>query len=103
MLRVPFPYIAFISLVAFAAGILNTWSRFAVPALTPVLLNVSFIVAAAFLAPYFDPPVMALAWAVVAGGFLQLAFQLPYLARLGLLPRWRLDFRHPGVARVLGL
>ena len=103
MLRITFPYIAFISLVAFAAGVLNTWSRFAVPALTPVLLNVSFIVAATLFAPYFDPPVMVLAWAVVAGGFLQLAFQLPYLARLGVLPRWRLDLRNPGVRRVLGL
>jgi putative peptidoglycan lipid II flippase len=103
MLRITFPYILFISLVAFASGILNTWSRFAVPAFTPVLLNVSFIVAAAFAAPWFDPPVLALAWAVAAGGVLQLAFQLPFLARIGMLPRWRLDLRHPGVARVLKL
>jgi putative peptidoglycan lipid II flippase len=103
MLRITFPYVLFISLVALSAGILNSWSRFAVPAFTPVLLNVSFIVAAAFAAPYFDPPVMALAWAVFAGGALQLAFQLPFLARIGMLPRWRLDLRHPGVTRVLKL
>ena len=103
MLRITFPYVLFISLVALASGILNTWSRFAVPAFTPALLNVSFIVAAAFAAPYFDPPVMALAWAVLAGGALQLAFQLPFLARIGMLPRWRLDLRHPGVARILKL
>ena len=103
MLRITFPYILFISLVALAAGILNTWSRFAVPALTPALLNVAFILAAAFAAPWFDPPVLALAWAVFAGGALQLAFQLPFLARIGMLPRWRLDLRHPGVARVLKL
>ena len=103
MLRICFPYIAFISLVALAAGILNTWNRFAVPAITPALLNVCFIVAALGFADHFDPPVLALAWAVFAGGALQLAFQVPFLARLGLLPRWRLDFSHPGVRRVLRL
>ena len=103
LLRITFPYILFISLVALAAGILNTWSRFAVPAFTPVLLNVSFIVAAAFFAEHFDPPVLALAWAVFAGGVLQLAFQLPFLARIGVLPRWRLEWRHPGVRRILKL
>src|SRR5688572_4692007 len=103
LLRITFPYIAFISLVAFAAGILNTWNRFSVPALTPALLNVSFIVGAAFFAERFDPPVMVLAWAVFIGGALQLAFQVPFLARLGLLPRWRLDFSHPGVRRILFL
>jgi putative peptidoglycan lipid II flippase len=103
MLRITFPYIFFISLVALAAGVLNTWSRFAVPAFTPVLLNVSFIVAAAFLAGRFDPPVMALAWAVSAGGALQLAFQLPFLRRIGMLPRWRFDPRHAGMRRVLKL
>lgn len=103
LLRITFPYVLFISLVALAAGVLNTWNRFAVPAFTPVLLNVSFIVGAAFGAPYVDPPVMALAWAVFAGGVLQLALQLPFLARLGLLPRWRLNLSHPGVRRVLKL
>ncbi|MFY9314444.1 MAG: murein biosynthesis integral membrane protein MurJ [Burkholderiales bacterium] len=103
LLRITFPYIVFISLVALASGILNTWSRFAVPAVTPVLLNVSFIVGAAFFADRFDPPVLVLAWAVFAGGLLQLLLQLPFLARLGLLPRWRLDLRHPGVRRVLTL
>jgi putative peptidoglycan lipid II flippase len=103
LLRITFPYIVFISLVALAAGVLNAWSRFAVPAFTPVLLNVSFIVAAAFFAERFDPPVLALAWAVFVGGALQLALQLPFLARIGMLPRWRLNLRHPGVARVLKL
>jgi putative peptidoglycan lipid II flippase len=101
LLRITFPYIVFISLVALAAGILNTWNRFSVPALTPALLNVSFIVGAAFFARYFDPPVLVLAWAVFIGGLLQLAFQVPFLARLGLLPRWRIDFSHPGLRRIL--
>ncbi|MGZ8197576.1 MAG: murein biosynthesis integral membrane protein MurJ, partial [Burkholderiales bacterium] len=86
LLRITFPYIVFISLTALAGGILNTYSRFSVPAFTPVLLNVSFIAFALWAAPYFDPPVLALAWAVFVGGVLQLAFQVPYLARLKLLP-----------------
>jgi putative peptidoglycan lipid II flippase len=103
MLRIVFPYIAFISLVAFAAGILNTWNRFSVPAITPALLNVSFIVGVLFFAERFHPPVLVLAWAVVAGGVLQLALQVPFLLRIGLLPRWRFDWSHPGVRRILKL
>jgi putative peptidoglycan lipid II flippase len=103
MLRITFPYILFISLVSLAGGILNTWSRFAVPALTPTLLNLSFIFAALVAAPYFDPPVMVLAWAVFAGGVLQLLLQTPFLARLGMLPRPRLALQDPGVRRILVL
>jgi putative peptidoglycan lipid II flippase len=103
LLRITFPYILFISLTSLAGGILNTWSRFSVPAFTPTLLNVAFIVFALWLAPYFDPPVKALAWAVFAGGALQLAFQLPFLARIGMLPRFRLQMRDPGVWRILKL
>ena len=101
LLRVTFPYIFFISLVSLAGGILNTFSRFTVPALTPALLNLSFIAFALWVAPYCDPPVMALAWAVFAGGVLQLAFQAPHLARLGMLPRFRLGWGDEGVRRVL--
>ena len=101
LLRITFPYIFFISLTALAGGILNTYSRFSVPAITPVLLNLSFISFALWGAPYFDPPVTALAWAVFVGGVAQLALQVPFLARLGLLPRFRLDFRDEGVRRIL--
>jgi putative peptidoglycan lipid II flippase len=103
LLRITFPYIFFISLVALAGGILNTFSRFAVPAFTPVLLNVSFIVFALWLAPYFDPPAKALAWAVFVGGVLQLAFQVPYLKRINLTPRFKLNWRHDGARRVMKL
>jgi putative peptidoglycan lipid II flippase len=101
LLRITFPYIFFISLVSLAGGILNTYSKFMVPALTPALLNISFIVFALWLAPYFEPPVKALAWAVFCGGVLQLAFQVPHLWRLGLLPRFRLDFGDAAVWRVI--
>ena len=101
--RIAFPYILFISLVSLAGGILNTWSRFAVPAFTPVLLNLSFIGMALFAAPHFDPPVLALAWAVFLGGVLQLALQLPFLAKIGMLPRFSLSLRDEGVRRILTL
>jgi putative peptidoglycan lipid II flippase len=101
--RITFPYIMFMALVALAAGILNTWSRFALPAFTPVLLNLSLIGGALFAAPWFDPPVLALAWAVFLGGILQLALQLPALKRIGMLPRFDWAPNDPGVRRVLTL
>lgn len=103
LLRITFPYIFFISLVSLAGGVLNTWSRFSVPAFTPVLLNISFIVAALFFAPYFDPPIMVLAWAVFFGGVLQLAFQVPYLLKVGLVPKFSLNLHDEGVWRILKL
>ena len=105
--RITFPYILFMALVALSAGILNTWSRFALPAFTPVLLNLAFIGMALFAAPLFPQPVEALAWAVFIGGVLQLALQLPALAKIGMLPRislnWRAAWDDPGVRRVLTL
>jgi len=101
--RITFPYILFMALVAFAAGILNTWSRFALPAFTPVLLNLSFIGMALLAAPYFDPPVLALAWAVFLGGALQLALQVPALRKIGMLPRLDWAPGDPGVRRILTL
>ena len=103
MTRITFPYILCMSLVALAAGVLNTWSRFALPAFTPVLLNVAMIAGALLLAPFFDPPVLALAWAVLIGGVFQLAIQIPALARIGMLPRFQLAFHDPGVRRILKL
>jgi putative peptidoglycan lipid II flippase len=112
MTRLMFPYIGFMSLVALAAGILNTWKRFAVPAVTPVLLNLSVIVAAWLGVPWLRSlgiqPIYALAVGVMIGGVLQLAIQVPALARLAMLPRIGLTpsalvaaWRHPGVHRVL--
>ncbi|HUL41224.1 MAG TPA: murein biosynthesis integral membrane protein MurJ [Burkholderiales bacterium] len=103
LLRITFPYILFISLVSLAGGILNTYSRFSVPAFTPVLLNLSFIACAFWLAPYVHPPVKALAWAVFIGGVLQLAYQVPHLARLKMLPRFSLNLGDEGVWRILRL
>ncbi len=103
MLRVTFPYLMLIALTALAGGILNTFGRFALPALTPALLNISMIVAAIAFSTHFDQPIKALAWGVMIAGILQLGFLLPALARLGLLPRPRPDFSHPGVRRILRL
>lgn len=105
--RITFPYILFMSLVALSGGILNTWSKFALPAFTPVLLNLAFIGMALFAAPYFEPPVLALAWAVFIGGALQLMIQLPALRRIAMLPRpsinWRAAWADPGVRRIAKL
>ncbi|NYT59507.1 murein biosynthesis integral membrane protein MurJ [Alcaligenaceae bacterium] len=88
MTRLMFPYIICMSLVAFASGVLNTWSKFAVPAFTPVLLNLSMIGASLFLVPYFETPIYALAAGVMLGGVAQLAVQWVALAKMGLLPRY---------------
>lgn len=103
MLRLTFPYLLLISMTAFAGGILNSYGRFAVPAFTPVLLNLSLILCAIYLRPWMDVPVMALAWGVLIAGVVQLTFQLPFLAREGLLPRPRVDFKHEGVRKILTL
>ena len=90
MLKITFPYLAFISLTGLAGAILNTLNKFAVAAFTPVLLNVCIITCAIFLAPQFEQPAYALAWGVFIGGIVQFCFQLPFLFRAGLLvkPKW---------------
>ncbi|MGH8313341.1 MAG: murein biosynthesis integral membrane protein MurJ, partial [Gammaproteobacteria bacterium] len=103
MVRITFPYLLFISLTAFAGGILNTYGRFGVPAFTPVLLNIVLIAAAVWLAPHMHNPGMALAWGVFVAGVVQLAFQVPFLWRLKLLPRPRLSDGHEAVRRILKL
>jgi putative peptidoglycan lipid II flippase len=103
MLRITFPYLFFISSVAFAGGILNSFGRFAVPAFTPVFLNLCLIAATIWLAPLMDKPVVALAWGVFFAGAVQLAFQFPALRRLGLVPRLRFGFKDSGVKHILKL
>jgi putative peptidoglycan lipid II flippase len=103
MLRITFPYVLLISLTALAGGILNTFERFLVPALTPVLLNVSLIAATVLLSGHMDVPVKALAWGVLAAGVAQLLIQVPALTRLGVMPRPRWGWRHSGVRKILRL
>lgn len=87
MLRITFPYLLLISLTAFSGSILNTYDKFAVPAFTPVLLNISMILSAVYLSEYLETPIMALAWGVLIGGVVQLLFQIPFLVRLKKMPR----------------
>lgn len=103
MLRITFPYILFISLTALSASILNTFNRFAVPAFTPVLLNLSLIAATLWLAPEMEQPVVALAWGVFVAGIVQLAFQLPFLSALGVLPKVSLHGAKEGVQKIMRL
>lgn len=103
LLQIMLPYLLFISLTALAGSILNAHHRFAIPALTPVLLNIVMISAAIYWAPLLNTPVMALAWGVFIAGIAQLLFQIPALWRLGLLSMPRIVFQDTGVKRVLGL
>ncbi|MGM8228217.1 murein biosynthesis integral membrane protein MurJ [Cellvibrio sp. ARAG 10.3] len=103
LIRITFPYLLLISLTGFAGAVLNSYDRFAVPAFTPVLLNICMIGAAWFAAPWFSQPVFALAWGVLVAGILSLLFQLPFLRRIHLLPVPRLDWQDPGVKRILTL
>jgi putative peptidoglycan lipid II flippase len=103
MLRFTFPYLLFMALVAFAAGILNSYGRFAAAAFTPVWLNIVLIAAALLVAPTVDEPMLALSWGVLAAGFVQLLWLLPALARIRLLPRPRWGWRDTGVRRILRL
>lgn len=100
MLKITFPYLWFISLVALSGAVLNTYNRFAVAAFTPVFLNIAIIACAVYLAPALDEPALALAWGVFIGGAVQLLFQLPFLAKAGLLvwPKW--DWRDENVTKI---
>lgn len=103
MLRITFPYLLLISLTGFAGAILNSYDRFAVPAFTPVLLNLSLIAFALWVSPHLSEPVFALAFGVLFAGFAQLLFQLPFLHQLHLMPRPVWNWHHPGVRKVLKL
>ncbi len=100
MLRLTFPYLLLIAMTALSGSILNTFGRFAAPAFTPVLLNVSLITCAFTLQGRLEEPVMALAWGVLIAGVAQLTFQLPFLAQIKLVPRPRSGFRDEGVRRI---
>jgi putative peptidoglycan lipid II flippase len=101
LVRITFPYLMLISLTGFAGAILNSYDRFAIPAITPVFLNVFMIAGALLLTEYFPSPVHALAWSIIAAGIFSLLFQLPFLRQIHLLPSPKLDWSHPGVKRIL--
>ena len=103
MFRLTIPYLLFMSLTAFASSILNSYGSFSTPAFAPVLLNLSMIAGALWLTPYMATPIMALGWAVIVAGFLQLALQIPELWRKKLLIPPKIDFKHEGVERILKL
>ena len=103
LVRITFPYLMLISLTGFAGAILNSYDRFAIPAVTPIFLNIFMIAAALLVADYFANPAYALAWSIVAAGVFSLLFQLPFLRQLHLLPSPKLNWSHPGVKRILVL
>ncbi|OGP12935.1 MAG: murein biosynthesis integral membrane protein MurJ [Deltaproteobacteria bacterium RIFCSPLOWO2_02_FULL_50_16] len=101
--RLLFPYLVFVSLAALAMGVLNSLKHFAAPASSPIFLNIGIIIGALFLTPYFDPPVMGLAWGVLLGGLLQLAINVPVMVKYGFFPRLRWNPRHPAVKKIVHL
>ena len=103
LLRLTFPYLFLISMTAFAGSVLNSYGSFATASFAPVLLNVTMIAAAWWLAPYMSPHIMALGWGVMAAGFIQLAIQIPELWKKKLLIPPKVDFKHEGVRRILKL
>ncbi|RZJ23131.1 MAG: murein biosynthesis integral membrane protein MurJ [Acinetobacter sp.] len=103
MFRLTIPYLLFMSLTAFASSILNSYGSFSTPAFSPVLLNITMIAGAWWLTPYMAEPIMALGWAVVVAGVLQLVIQIPELWRKNLLIPPKVDFKHEGVDRIMKL
>ena len=98
--RLMFPYIFFMSLVALCMGILNSFRHFAAPALSPVVLNISMIIAALCFRSFFAQPITALAIGVMIGGFLQLAMQWPFLVKFGVKFKFRVNLHHPGIKQI---
>lgn len=103
LLKITFPYLFFISLTALAGSILNSFGKFAVPAITPVFLNLSMIGCALWLSPQLEEPVTALAWGVFIGGLVQLLFQIPFLINIKHLPKPRWGWKDSGVQKILKL
>ncbi|HDY84972.1 hypothetical protein LCGC14_1426720 [marine sediment metagenome] len=103
LLQITFPYLFFISLTALAGSILNSFGKFAVPALTPVFLNLSMIGCALWLSPQLEQPITALAWGVFIGGLVQLLFQIPFLLNIKHLPKPRWGWKDSGVQKILKL
>jgi len=103
LLRLTFPYLLFVSLTALCGGVLNSFHKFALPALAPVILNLCLIAGALWGSRYLAVPIEALGWAVLAAGILQLLFLLPAVRRLNLLalPRW--GWSHPQVRKIMRL
>jgi putative peptidoglycan lipid II flippase len=103
MIRITFPYLFLISMTGFCGAILNSYGRFSVPAITPIFLNISLILSAVVVSPWFDEPVFALAWGVFLAGIVQLLFQLPFLYKLDLLPKPQWNTQDEGVRRIMKL
>ena len=103
ILRITFPYLFFVSLVALSGSIMNTFGKFSIPALTPVFYNLILVCFALWIAPLYELPVYAIAWGMFSAGVLQLLIQVYPLIKLNLLPRFSLDLKHPGVRKILYL
>ena len=100
ILRITFPYLLFVSLVALSGSIMNTYGKFSVPALTPVFYNLVLVCSAVWIAPHYKLPIYTIAWGMFFAGCVQLLIQVYPLVKLNLLPKFSLDLKHPGVRKV---
>ncbi|MBN2403417.1 MAG: murein biosynthesis integral membrane protein MurJ [Spirochaetes bacterium] len=98
--RIMFPYLFFVSIVAFIMGYLNSHKYFFSPAFSPVLLNIGFIIGALFLRHFFDISLYGLALGVIIGGIMQLILQIPFLIKAGFMFKFSFDFNHPGIKAI---
>ena len=103
ILRITFPYLFFVSLVALSGSIMNTYGKFSIPALTPVFYNLILVCTAIWIAPLYEVPIYAIAWGMFVAGCIQLLIQIYPLIKLKLLPNFSLNLNHPGVKKVLYL
>ena len=103
ILRITFPYLLFVSLVAFSGSIMNTYGKFSVPALTPVFYNLTLVITAIWIAPLYEVPIYTIAWGMFVAGCIQLLIQVYPLLKLKLFPSFSFNLNHPGVRKVLYL
>jgi len=103
ILRITFPYLFFVSLVALSGSILNSFDKFSIPALTPLFYNLVIISIALWIAPHQELPIYSIAWGVFFAGCIQVIIQIYPLIKMNLLPRFRIDLNDPGVKKVIYL
>ncbi|QLL40709.1 murein biosynthesis integral membrane protein MurJ [Buchnera aphidicola (Aphis craccivore)] len=101
LLEIMFPYILLVSLSSLYSSILNSWNYFAIPALSPSILNITIIICAIFFNDFFEPSILILSWSVIIGGFIQLIYQFPYLSKINMLITPKLNFKNIGLIKVI--
>lgn len=100
MTRIMFPFLLLVSLSSLVMGVVNSFGRFGVSAISSTMFNVGSIICVVLLYSQFNQPVYALAIGVLVGGVGQLAIQLPQLFEIGFRFRPRFDLLHEDLKRI---